>query len=138
MKRTYKILILLIISLVISYIIFQKFDRKKINYIALGTKIYSKYTYYDYINNYLIIKDKLEYFNDYYIGKYTPLEYIDIIKDNHYELIDGHYITIQQLFRKCDLLTIYLEKPTLKDLDSLIYYLTYYTDCPLILINDKK
>jgi len=158
-KRKYKLIIIILISAMFTYLIyfFNKEDRLRI--VALGDGVASGETpyeidgisYNDYIKEYFENKKILKYFNNKYAYKnYKINELINDLKSN--DLKETEDLYIKQMLHKADLITIgigeeelvklsmtndldikYLQK-IIAEYDDLMYILKDITEAKIVLI----
>lgn len=115
MKRRYKLLIGSLITGIILVIIFLITKDRKIYYLSLGDFLatgktsngeYTK-SYGDYINNYLLDKEKLEFYTKSYSNnEYRSIDILNDIKTNKKIKVNGKEITIKNALIKADMVTL--------------------------------
>ena len=130
MKRKYKILIIILLSVVLAYLIFIFNKSEKLNIMAIGDGISSGETsfnidgisYNDYIKDYFDNKKLLKNYNsDYSYENYKIKDLINDLDNNELDKSAKKYI--KQIFHKANLITIAIGEEELvklsmtKDLD---------------------
>lgn len=112
MKRKYKLIIIILISGILTYLIYFFNTDKKIKLVALGDGIASGETSYsidgisfnDYLKEYFEDSTKLKkYSNDYALKNYKINDLITDIKNNN---VKNNKLNINQLLNKADIITI--------------------------------
>ncbi len=138
MKRKYKIIIIILVSTILTFLIYKSFYSNKINFVSIGDGISSGETSYkidgisynDYIKEYYDDKKLLKNYNFSYSYKNNTLS--DFIKefDNNNLNISSN-MHIQQIINKANLITInfgeeelskhaMVDKITLEDIERYI------------------
>ena len=130
MKRRYKLLIIILLSISLAYLIYFFNRNEKINIVAIGDGISSGETsfnidgisYNDYIKDYFDNKKLLKNYNsDYSYKNYKLKELINDLDNN--DLDKEEKIYIKQIFHKANIITIAIGEEELvklsitKDLD---------------------
>lgn len=159
MKRKYKLIIIILLSAIFTYLIYFFNKEEKINIVALGDGIASGETSYnidgisynDYIKEYFDNKKLLKnYDNKYAIKNYKINELINDLKTN--DLKTNEELYIKQILHKADIITLSIGEEELsklsmtKDLnlkyiknflnayDNLLFLLKEITDAKIVLI----
>jgi len=158
-KRKYKLILIILVSAIFTYLIYFFNKEEKLRIVALGDGIASGETSYkidgisynDYIKEYFESKKLLKNFDNKYAYKnYKITELIDDLKSN--DLKDNEELYIKQILHKANLITIsigedelvklamtndldtkYLKK-FIKEYDDLMYMLKSVTEAKVILI----
>lgn len=130
MKRKYKILIIVLLSIILAYLIFILNKSEKINIVAIGDGVSSGETsfnidgisYNDYIKDYFDNKKLLKNYNsDYSNENYKIKDLINDLDNNELDKSAKKYI--KQIFHKANLITLSIGEEELvklsitKDLD---------------------
>lgn len=159
MKRKYKLLIIILTSIIFTYLIYIFNKDDKINFVALGDGIASGETSYnidgisfnDYIKEYFDNKKLLNnYDNKYAYKNYKISELINDLKSN--EIKDSEELYIKQILHQADIITIcigeeelvklsmtadlnteYLKK-IINEYDSFIHMLKEITEAKIIIV----
>lgn len=159
MKRKYKIIFIVLISSILTYLIYFFNKEEKLNIVALGDGIASGETSYnidgisfnDYIKEYYDSKKLLKsYDNKYAFKNYKISELINDLKNN--DLHENEELFIKQILHNADLITIsigeeelvklsitedldtdYLKK-FINEYDDLMYMLKSITEAKIVLI----
>ncbi len=159
MKRKYKILIIVLISLFLAYFIYFFNREEKINLVAIGDGIASGETSYnvdgvsynDYLKDYFENKKLLKnYYKTFASKNYKLNDLLNDLKSNIYSKDDDLYI--KQVMHKADIITINIGEEELvklqitKDLnkeylqkffsnfDSLLYILKSITEAKIVIV----
>lgn len=158
LKRKYKLILIIISSLVLTYLIYFTLKEDRLNIVAIGDGISSGETSYnidgisynDYIKEYFENKKLLKSYNNSFSYKnYQLNELIYDLKDN---VIDADNKNIQQVINKANLLTLsigeeelvklsltndlnkeYIDK-YMKEYDSLVYILDKLTEAKIVIV----
>ena len=110
-----KKIIFILILFLSCYIIYNLTYEKKLNYltigdsISMGVNIYGvkQYGYSGYIREYLISEDKLKSFNDIFTDvDYRITDLLRMIKYNEIKNINGKEVSINQLLKQADVITL--------------------------------
>lgn len=155
MKRKYKLILIILISSIFTYLIYFLNKEDKINIVALGDGIASGETSYeidgisfnDYIKEYFDNRKLLDnYDNNYAYKNYKISELINDLKSN--DLKEDEDLYIKQILHKANLITIAIGEEELvklsitKDLNKeyLKKFITEYDDLLFLLkeITDAK
>ena len=159
MKRKYKILIIVLISLFLAYFIYFFNREEKINLVAIGDGIASGETSYnvdgvsynDYLKDYFENKKLLKnYYKTFASKNYKLNDLLNDLKSNVYSKDDDLYI--KQVMHKADIITInigeeelvklqitkdlnkeYLQK-FISNFDSLLYILKSITEAKIVIV----
>jgi len=110
-----KKIIFILILFLSCYIIYNLTTDSKIYYLTLGDSIsgginvygVKQYGYSDYVREYLIEKDKLKYYNNTFTDSdYRITDLLRMIEYNETKNINGKEISINQLLKKADIITL--------------------------------
>ena len=112
MKRKYKLILIILISVVFTYLIYFWNSDDKLNIVSLGDGIASGETSYNidglsynnYIKDYYESKKLLKNYNDYSNKNYKLSELINDIKNNIKD--DNNELQMKQVLHNADLITI--------------------------------
>ncbi len=159
MSRKYKLIIIILVSVILTYFIYFYNKDKKITIMAMGDSVASGETSYnidgisynDYLKEYFKSKHLLKKYNDSYAFKNNKLE--ELLEDIKNNVIDKkNNLNIQQIIHKSDIITISIGEEELiklqitKDLskevldeyiynyDELIKVLKDITDAKIVII----
>ena len=159
MSRKYKLIIIILVSVILTYFIYFYNKDKKITIMAMGDSVASGETSYnidgisynDYLKEYFKSKHLLKKYNDSYAFKNNKLE--ELLEDIKNNVVDKkNNLNIQQIIHKSDIITISIGEEELiklqitKDLskevidefiynyDELIKVLKDITDAKIIII----
>lgn len=113
LKRKYKILLIIFVSVISTIIIYKSFYSSKINLVALGDGISSGeisykldgLSYNDYLKEYFESKKLLHFYNDSYSYKNNTLNALDKELDNNSFNIESN-MHIKQILNKANIITI--------------------------------
>ena len=160
MKRKYKLLIIILLSILLAYLIYFFNSNEKINIVAIGDGVSSGETsfnidgisYNDYIKEYFDNKKLLKnYNNDYSYENYKINDLINDLNSNDLDEYEKKYI--KQIFHNANLITISIGEEELvklsitKDLDikyinefinnydKLLSIITNISDAKIIIIS---
>ena len=160
MRRKYKIIIIILISIILTYFIYFFNFEHKINLVVIGDGIASGETpfnidgisYNDYLKDYLESNHLLKNYNDSYAKKnYKLKELVEDIEEN--KLNRKNKLFVQQILHKANLITINigeeelvklamtkdLNTETIKDFidnyERLIYLLKDVSEARIVLIS---
>ncbi len=159
MRRKYKIGIIILVSIILTYIIYFCNKEDKINLVAIGDGIASGETSYnidgisynDYVKEYFESKNLLKnYNNDYAFENYELNELINDIKTNVTK--NNNNLNIQQIIHKANLITLtigeeeliklsvindlnkeYIDK-FISEYDNLLYLLKDISDATIVIL----
>lgn len=110
-----KKIIFILILFLSCYIIYNLTYEEKFNYLTIGdslskgVNIYNvrQYGYSDYVKDYLESEDKLKSFNDTFTDSdYRITDLLRIIEYNEVKNVNGSDVSINQLLKKADIITL--------------------------------
>lgn len=158
MKRRYKLLLIILICGLFTYVIYFFNRDNKVNFVSLGDGIASGHTSYDidgisyndYIKEYFESKKILNKYNNLYAFENYKIE--DLINDLKSNDVKDNDLSIKQLLHNADLITICIGEEELvklsitndldsnylkifiKEYDDLLYLLNDITDGKIIIV----